>query len=56
MPSLCVSLVDAEGLHEAEGEPVAPQDYTCRSTTGEAELSDRKPGKDEKEMLVDREI
>lgn len=26
-PNLCVSLFDAEGLHEAEGEPVAPQDY-----------------------------
>lgn len=53
MPGLCVSLVDAEGSHKAEGEAVAPQDYPCSSTTGEAEPSGTKTNQDEKEVPVD---
>lgn len=39
---LCVSLADAEDSHKAEGEPVAPQNYPCRSTTVESEPSGSK--------------
>jgi len=53
MPGLCESLVDAEGSHEPEGEPVAPQDDPCRSTTSETEPSGSKTDKDEKEFPVD---
>lgn len=48
MPGLCLSLVDTESLHGAEGEPVAPLDYPCRSTTDESEQSGSKTGKDKK--------
>lgn len=48
LPGLCVSLLGVEGSHKAEGKPVAPQNYPCRSTTVGAEPSGSKTDKDKK--------
>lgn len=57
IPGLFVSLADTKSLRGAEGEPVAPLDYLCRSTTDEDEQSGSKTGKDKKKGIsVDWEI